>query len=134
MLFRSVSQSRYTDFEETKTLYASAAATSCAVVADAIMEGVARKRGGCGSRFGCHTFQVAEDKSMRNMLEYEQYQYMSGLYNLNRLIRNTRYDWSKRHYIGRTINAGWIAIEPDTYSPAFIRLLRGCPNFCVNRV
>lgn len=113
----------YSDFEETKTLYASAAATSCAVVADAIMEGVARKRGGCGSRFGCHTCQVAEDKSMRNMLEYEQYQYMSGLYNLNRLIRNTRYDWSKRHYIGRTINAGWIAIEPDTYSPAFIRLL-----------
>lgn len=61
---------------------------------------------------------------MRNMLEYdEQYAYMRGLYNLNRLIRNTQYDWSKRHYIGRTIQAGWIAIEPDTYSPAFIRLL-----------
>lgn len=113
----------YSDFEETKRLYATAAGTSCAVVAEAIMEGVARKKGGCGSRFGCHTCQVAEDKSMRNMLEHEQYQYMRGLYNLNRLIRNTRYDWSKRHYIGRTIQAGWIAIEPDTYSPAFIRLL-----------
>lgn len=114
----------YSDFEATRRLYANAAGTSCAVVAEAIMEGSARKKGGCGSRFGCHTCQVAEDKSMRNMLEYdEQYQYMRGLYNLNRLIRNTHYDWSTRHYIGRTIQEGWIAVEPDTFSPAFIRLL-----------
>lgn len=113
----------YSDFEETRRIYAHSSGTSCAVVADAISSGKPA-RGGCGARHGCFLCQQSVDKSLENLLEYdERYAYMAGLNKLNKFIRATRWDWSRRHWIGRTIKAGYIAIEPDTYHPTMIREL-----------
>ncbi|MWL91811.1 MULTISPECIES: phosphoadenosine phosphosulfate reductase family protein [Cupriavidus] len=115
----------FSDFEETKRVYAHSSGTSCAVVADAIYEGGEKRgKGGCGARLGCHVCQVAEDKSLANMIEYDaRYAYAKGLNQLNRFIRNTRYDWQRRHWVGRTIKEGWVTIQPDTYHPSMIRAL-----------
>ncbi|WP_020201322.1 hypothetical protein [Cupriavidus sp. WS] len=115
----------YSDFEETKRLYAHSVGTSCAVVADAILAGASgRRQGKCGARLGCHVCQMAEDKSLANMIAHdERYAYAAGLHRLNRFIRNTRFDWSRRHWIGRTIRAGYVKIQPDTYHPSMLREL-----------
>ncbi len=115
----------YSDFEQTKQIYAHAAGTSCSVVADAIYEGGKKRRQGkCGARTGCWSCVATEDKSLANMIEFDpRYEYARGLNRLNRFIRNTQYDWSLRNWIGRTIQEGYIAVEPDTYSPAMIRML-----------
>ncbi|MGH7460775.1 MAG: phosphoadenosine phosphosulfate sulfotransferase, partial [Longimicrobiales bacterium] len=106
----------YSDFEDMRRIYAHAVGTSCAVVADAILEGASsRRQGKCGARLGCHVCQMAEDKSLANMVEYDaRYAYAAGLQRLNRFIRNTRFDWSRRHWVGRTIRGGHIKIQPDT--------------------
>jgi DNA sulfur modification protein DndC len=58
------------------------------------------------------------------MIEYdERYDYARGLNRLNRFLRNTQYDWNLRNWVGRTIRAGFVAVEPDTYSPEMIRML-----------
>ncbi|MCK4120433.1 phosphoadenosine phosphosulfate reductase family protein [Ralstonia nicotianae] len=113
----------YSNFEETKRIYAHSVGTSCAVVADAILEGqTMRRQGKCGARLGCHVCQMAEDKSLANMVEFdERYAYAAGLQRFNRFIRNTRFDWARRHWIGRTIRAGYIKIQPDTYHPRMLR-------------
>lgn len=112
----------YSDFEDTKRIYAHSVGTSCAVVADAILEGSTRKQGKCGARLGCHVCQMAEDKSLANMVDYdERYSYAAGLQRFNRFIRNTRFDWNRRHWIGRTIRAGYIKVQPDTYHPRMLR-------------
>ena len=114
----------YSDFAETKRIYAHSEGTSCAVVADAISTG--KKKGGCGARTGCHVCLKAEDKSLENLINYDpRYAYAKGLNKLNKFLRATRFDWSRRHWIGRTIKAGYIAIQPDVLSPAMCRdLLR----------
>lgn len=115
----------FSDFEEVKRIYAHAAGTSCAVVADAIYEGGKKHRQGkCGARTGCWSCVATEDKSLANMINYDdRYSYARGLNRLNRFIRNTQYDWSLRNWVGRTIQEGFVAVEPDTYSPAMIRML-----------
>lgn len=115
----------FSDFQEVMRIYAHAAGKSCAVVADAIYEGGKKHRQGkCGARTGCWSCVATEDKSLANMIEFdERYAYARGLNRLNRFIRNTQYDFSLRNWIGRTIQEGFIAIEPDTYSPAMIRML-----------
>lgn len=115
----------FSDFEETKRIYAHAAGTSCGVVADAIYEGGRKHRQGkCGARTGCWSCVATEDKSLANMIEFdERYEYARGLNRLNRFIRNTQYDWSLRNWVGRTIQASFVAVAPDTYSPAMIRML-----------
>lgn len=115
----------FSDMTNMMRIYAHASSVSCAVVAEAIEEGArTKKRGGCTTRTGCFCCQQAEDRSLAQMVEFdERYSYASGLLKLNKFIRDTRYDWSKRHWIGRTIKEGWIAIEPDTYHPAMIRTL-----------
>jgi len=111
----------YSDFSELKRIYAAAEGTSCMVVADALFEGKVKK-GGCGQRLGCWACQQAEDKSLEAMVAYdERYAYAKGLNRLNQFIRNIRYDWTRRHWIGRTIMEGFIAIEPDTFSPVCVR-------------
>lgn len=113
----------YSDFKDTLRIYAHSAGTSCAVVADSINEGKPKK-GGCGTRLGCHQCQMATDKSLENMIEFDpKYEYARGLNKLNKFIRATRYDWSLRHWVGRTIKGGYIAIQPDTYHPDMIRRL-----------
>ncbi len=112
----------YSDFEDTRRIYADAGGTSCAVVADAIFEGSASKSGKCGARFGCHLCLQTEDKSLATMVEYDpQYAYAKGLLKLNEYLRNIRYDWSKRNWIGRTIRSGYIAVGPDTLHPRTVR-------------
>lgn len=112
----------YTDFAETKRIYAHAESTSCAVVADAI--GTGRKRGGCGQRTGCHVCQMAEDKSLENMVAYDdRYAYARGLVKFNKFLRATRYDWNRRHALGRTIKGGYVCVQPDTYHPSMQREL-----------
>lgn len=115
----------FSDMKEVMRIYAHSAGTSCAVVADTIYEGGRKnKRGGCGQRTGCWTCLQAEDRSLQNMVEFDpQYAYAKPLLKANAFLRNTRYDYSLRHWIGRTIRAGWIAIEPDTFHPKTIRML-----------
>ncbi len=115
----------YSDFEETKRIYSNSMATSCMVVADAIFEGGKRQRiGKCGARTGCWTCLQAEDKSLANMVKFDdRYAYARGLLRLNNFMRNIRWDWSRRHWVGRTIRAGYVAIEPDTFHPDTIREL-----------
>lgn len=115
----------FSDFEDMRRIYAHSVGTSCAVVADAISEGSAkRKAGKCGARLGCHVCQMAEDKSLANMIDFdERYAYARGLQRLNRFIRATRHDWARRHWIGRTIRGGYIRVQPDTYHPQMLRAL-----------
>ncbi|MFS8980223.1 phosphoadenosine phosphosulfate sulfotransferase [Cupriavidus necator] len=124
-LYGSSARPCYSDFEDMRRIYAHAVGTSCAVVADAILDGAGSSRPGkCGARLGCHVCQMAEDKSLANMVEYdERYAYAAGLQRLNRFIRNTRFDWSRRHWVGRTISGGYIKIQPDTYHPRMVREL-----------
>lgn len=115
----------YSDFKDTLRIYAHSEGQSCAIVASAIQEGLTkRKKGGCGARHGCFLCQQAEDKSLANMIAFdERYSYASGLNKLNIFIRNTRFDWRRRNWIGRTLRAGWVKIQPDTNHPGFIREL-----------
>lgn len=80
-LYGSGARPGYSDFEDMRRIYAHAVGTSCAVVADAILEGAgSRRQGKCGARLGCHVCQMAEDKSLANMIEYdERYAYAAGL-------------------------------------------------------
>lgn len=113
----------YSDFKETFRIYAHADGQGCAIVASAISEGGrSRKKGGCGARHGCFVCQQAVDRSLENMVAFdERYAYARGLLKLNKFIRHTRYDWRRRQFVGRTIREGYVAIEPDTYSPSMIR-------------
>lgn len=113
----------YSDFKETFRLYAHSSSQECAIVASTIEEGgQSRKRGGCGARHGCHVCQQTVDKSLENMVDFdERYAYARGLLKLNKFIRNTRYDWRRRQWVGRTIREGYVAIEPDTYHLTMIR-------------
>ncbi|SPS02723.1 phosphoadenosine phosphosulfate sulfotransferase [Cupriavidus taiwanensis] len=124
-LYGSGARPGYSDFEDMRRIYAHAVGTSCAVVADAILAGSgSRRQGKCGARLGCHVCQMAEDKSLANMVEYDgRYAYAAGLQRLNRFIRHTRFDWHRRHWVGRTIRRGFIKIQPDTYHPAMVRAL-----------
>lgn len=125
-LYGSGARPGYSDFEDMRRIYAHSVGTSCAVVADAILAGggTSRRQGNCGARLGCHVCQMAEDKSLANMVEYdERYAYAAGLQRLNRFIRNTRFDWGRRHWVGRTIRGGVIKIQPDTYHPTMVREL-----------
>ncbi|WP_434949699.1 phosphoadenosine phosphosulfate reductase family protein (plasmid) [Shewanella sp. HL-SH4] len=95
----------------------------------------ALKSKACGSRFGCWTCQVSggEDKSASNLIQSdEKYAFLEPLYRIQQLLAKTRYDWSIRHPVGRTIyrnskGEGKIKIQPDVYSPLFLeKLLRAC--------
>ncbi|WP_323745065.1 3'-phosphoadenosine 5'-phosphosulfate sulfotransferase [Noviherbaspirillum malthae] len=113
----------FSDFAETLRIYAHSGGTSCAVVSDSLLEGK-QKKGGCGSRLGCYVCQQAVDKSLENMIDYDdQYAYARGLNQLNKFIRATRFDYTLRHWVGRTIKEGFVCIEPDTYHPKMLRML-----------
>ncbi|QIR16455.1 phosphoadenosine phosphosulfate reductase family protein [Shewanella aestuarii] len=95
----------------------------------------ALKSKSCGSRFGCWSCQVSggDDKSASNLINSnDKYAYLKPLHRIQQLLAKTRYDWSIRHPVGRTIylnekGEGKIKIQPDVYSPAFLeKLLRAC--------
>lgn len=119
----------YSDFDDLRRIYADGGGTSCAVVSDALTEGMKKARGGCGARFGCMTCTaVKDDKSLRAMIELDEsrYGYMAGPNKLREFIVNTQWDFSRRQWLGRTVDDnGLIAIRPDTYSPNMcLELLR----------
>ncbi|WP_318828385.1 phosphoadenosine phosphosulfate reductase domain-containing protein [Burkholderia cepacia] len=122
-------RSSYTDFAETKRIYAHAGNSSCAIVSDLTFEeasaGKRVRRGHCDARTGCWTCQQAEDRSLAEMIRFDQdrYAYAFGLQQLNRFIRAIRYDWSRRNWVGRTIRAGYVCVEPDTFGAATVREL-----------
>ncbi|KWU26434.1 phosphoadenosine phosphosulfate reductase family protein [Burkholderia cenocepacia] len=81
---------------------------------------------GCGARHGCYVCgMVTNDKSMDAFVTQEQYSYMEPLARFRAYITNTLFDHSKRTWIGRTINDGYIVYGPDAYSPEYVQdLLR----------
>lgn len=111
----------YSCFKETFRIYAHSAGSNCAVLA--MDTHAARKSPGCGSRHGCWScVRVDRDASLESMIEFDQrYEYARGLNKLNTLLHNTRHDWTRRHWIGRTIRGGYIEIKPDTYGAGFLR-------------
>lgn len=113
----------YSDFSDTFRIYADAGGTSCAVVSDAIMS--AKPKSGCGARHGCHACTaVASDSSMENFIAGDaRYAYMKPLNDIRNFLVNTRWDMSRRLWVGRSIKAGYIAIQPDIYSPSMLREL-----------
>lgn len=115
----------YSDFAETRRIYAAASGTSCVIVADAIEEGAKQKKAGkCGARHGCWTCLQTVDRSLEAMVEFEpRYQYAKGLLRFTKFLRAIRYDFSRRSWVGRTIRKGYIRIQPDTFNSETIRLL-----------
>ena len=115
----------YSDFAATMNVYQAAGGSSCVVVADAELE---RHSKPCSSRFGCWVCTaVREDKSLHQMIESEpgQYGYMRPLAAFRDFIAYTQYDWTRRQFVGRSIENGFIHIGADTYSPDMLaELLR----------
>lgn len=116
----------YSDFAETMRIYRDGGGDTCVIVADLKSQGNSKP---CGTRTGCWScVRVGEDKSMKQMIESDPKRYgrLQPLAELRDFISNTQYDWSRRTFVGRTIDAeGYIAIGADTYSPAMLQdLLR----------
>jgi hypothetical protein len=63
---------------------------------------------------------------MTNLIDSDpaRYGYLKPLAALRDFISNTQYDWSRRTYVGRTIDSqGCITIAADTYSPQMLEEL-----------
>lgn len=117
----------FSNFESVFRIYADAAGSTCAVVGDMASKGKSKP---CGARTGCWCCTpIGRDKSAEAMIEGdERYAYMRGLNRLQRFLVNTRWDFSRRLWLGRTLDDdGYVAIRPDVYSPDMLRdLLRYC--------
>jgi DNA sulfur modification protein DndC len=119
----------YSDFKDLHAIYAGAGGTSCAVVAD-MATGALKQARACGARTGCAVCcAVGRDKSMENLLASDpSMEYMRGLNKLQQWLVNHQYDWTKRNWVGRTIDAaGFVKIGPDQFSPETLEnLLKWC--------
>lgn len=115
----------FSDFDDLFRIYADSSGSSCAVVGDMASAGKSKP---CGARTGCWCCTpVGIDKSLTAMIEGdERYAYMRGLNRLQRFLVNTRWDLSRRNWLGRSVDDdGYVAIAPDVYSPDMLRdLLR----------
>jgi DNA sulfur modification protein DndC len=112
----------YSDFAETLRIYAHSFGTSCAVVASAIEAGMTSPKGKCSARHGCFLCLQATDRSLQNMIEPDdRYAYAKGLTRLNEFLRKIRWDWNRRHWLGRTIKGGYVKVAPDTFHSKTIR-------------
>ncbi|MNR71914.1 hypothetical protein D3C71_25930 [compost metagenome] len=126
---RSGELDTFTDSQDVFDLYAAGGGGSCAVVGDMATEG-AKKSRACGARFGCALCAAAgRDRSLENMLEVDpSYGWLRGLNRVQRFLVDTQYDFSRRNWLGRTLDdEGFLTVAPDTYSPAMLaQLLRYC--------
>lgn len=117
----------YTDGQEVWDAYADGGGGGgCAVVGDESMKSSAKA---CGVRFGCGLCTaVGRDKSLESMIEAdEKYGFMRNLNRLQRFLVDTQNHWNLRQWLGRSIDKeGFIAIEPDTYSPEMASFLLAC--------
>ena len=115
----------FSRFENVFRIYADAAGTSCAVVGDMATRGQSKP---CGARTGCAVCTpIGRDKSLEAMIESDpRYHYLRGLNRLQRFLVNTRWDFSRRNWMGRSVDAdGYMTIASDVYSPDMLRdLLR----------
>jgi hypothetical protein len=60
-------------------------------------------------------------------LDPDRYGFMRGVNQLREYLLATRWDFNRRMWVGRSIINGAVAIQPDSYSPAFcLELLRIC--------
>lgn len=112
----------YTDAKEIWDVYRDGGNSSCVVVSDDAMKAGSKA---CGARFGCAICAIGRDRSLEAMIESdEKYRYLLPLNRLQRFLVDTQYDMSRRAWLGRTIqDDGYIAIAPDSYSPAMQREL-----------
>lgn len=118
----------FTDAQAVFDMYANATDdNTCAVVGDMATEG-AKKSRACGARFGCALCAaVGRDKSLEALLNRPENGWLRPLNRIQRFIVDTQHDWSRRNWLGRTLEDGYIAVTPDTYSPAMLaELLRYC--------
>ena len=125
--FRDKKLHGFTDAADVLETYQDGGASSCVIVAAMATDDLKKKRG-CGARFGCSLCAaVGRDKSLEAMVSLPKYEWMKNLNRIQRFIVDTQWDWSRRNWVGRTINNGFVNIEPDTYSPAMLQeLLRYC--------
>lgn len=111
----------YSDFNETIELYQDAGGSSCVVVADMAMASHAAP---CQSRFGCWTCtMVRRDTSLRQMIASDPTRYgrLKLLADFRDFLANVQFDWSRRDYVGRTIDKnGYIRIAADGFAPALL--------------
>lgn len=114
----------YSDFADLMDFYADAGASSCVVVAD--MASAANSKA-CGARGGCFICTaVAADRSVENMIAAhpDRYAYLVPLLAFRDYIAATQWDWARRNFIGRTIDAdGNIQVKADQFSPAMCEAL-----------
>lgn len=122
----------YSDFQDLIRLYRDAGGTTCAVVSDMLTEGIEQTRSGCGARFGCGCCLKTgrADKSLETLIaqNVNRYGYLEPWVRLRTFLLNTQWDFSRRIWIGRSIDEyGYIRIQPDAYSPSMqLDLLRFC--------
>jgi len=103
------------NFDSVMEFYREANNDTCMIV---LGEG-GTNRSACGARSGCTFCQVSgdSDKSMESLLEKEENQYLEGLNKFREFVAATRFDWSRREYVGRQITkAGHYKLQPNQYS------------------
>ena len=114
----------YSDFAGVLEVYRAGGGDSCVIVADMKSAGNTKP---CGTRTGCFLCtRVGEDRSMAQMIisDEERYGYLEPLARLRDFISRTQYDWSRRHFVGRTIDEdGYINVQADVYSPTMLQEL-----------
>lgn len=114
----------FSDFAQVMHVYSASGGDSCVIVADMKSAG---NRKPCGTRTGCFLCtRVGEDRSFRNMIasDWPRYGHLEPLAALRDFVSRTQYDWSRRQFVGRTIDAeGFITIQADTYAPSMLKEL-----------
>lgn len=114
----------FSNFGDVMGIYTASGGDSCVIVADLKSSG---NRKPCGTRTGCFMCtRVGEDRSFNNMIlsDLGRYGHLKPLAALRDFVSRTQYDWSRRQFIGRTIDAeGYITIQADTYAPSMLEEL-----------
>jgi DNA sulfur modification protein DndC len=114
----------FSDFTDVMRIYSSAGGDSCVIVADMKSSGNSKP---CGTRTGCFLCcRVGEDRSMQNMIASDpaRYGHLKPLAALRDFVSRTQYDWSRRHFVGRTVDKdGFITIQADVYNPPMLEEL-----------
>lgn len=92
------------------------ATTECVLAPDREVAVAAAR---CGTRSGCHVCQqVADDHSAAALSAQPGYEHLAPLVQLNRYLRAIRWDYRRRHWLGRNIDplTGHVAVHPNCFS------------------
>ncbi len=77
------------------------------------------KRASCGARHGCFSCLAIgpKDKSLTQMIETGDYDYLKPLHRIREFLAKNHNDWSQRTITNRGIDAyGFTKLQPDLYS------------------